>query len=209
MRPSRRAEELSLRGSRQSGIPVDWTYRQHGFQPLVLDASSADGLYAELQRRPVAVVHLNVGLVDYYGTAAVDLMPPRAAKGRPPSAGRLTGAALCALLPPDLPQPLIVLDVPGPTGRREKTTQLLLRNAFAADLAAVGTVRAVLATGLSRYGDQERLYGALIGALGSGCRICEVADRIRDLGREEPLTFPSTALFTRLPGIRFPGPVTS
>jgi cellulose synthase operon protein C len=206
VRPSRRAEELTRRGSRQSGVPVDWVYQLHGFRTLVLDAASADSLKAALARRPVAIVHLNVGLVDHHGTAAVDLLPPPAAVGRPPVAGRLTGTAFEALLPDDLLQPLVVLDVPGPKTRREKVIQLLLRNAFVSDLAAVGSIPAVLGTGLSLHDGQQALYDALIGALSDGLPVQEVAERVRSVSRDDALTFPATALMARRPGIRFPAP---
>jgi hypothetical protein len=86
--------------------------------------------------------------------------------------------------------------------------QLLLRNAFAAELVAVGTVRAVLATGLAGYVRQRRLYDKLIRALAEGPEIGELARGLQASAGpdfEDRLAFAATALFARTPWVRFPG----
>jgi hypothetical protein len=209
VRPSRVAEERAFRGSRQSGVPIDWVYERAGFHPIVLDSPTGAELMSLLRDFPAAILHLNVGLVDHHGTPAIDLLGSPGVRGRA-AAGRLTGPAMDHLIPRDLPAPLVVLDVTAPKSRRETAAQLLLRNAFAAELAAVGTVRAVLATGLARYGRQQRLYRALAGALRDGLDVYDVAAAVRALATDpqldDALAFTATALFSRAPSVRFPAP---
>ena len=211
VRPTRRAEELAFRGSRQGGAPIEWRYELAGFECVVLDAPSPEELEWTLERTPVAILHLNVGLVDHHGTAAIDLSASPAPKPRRALAGRLSGIAFHRLIPRDLPTPLVVLDVPGPQAAHETVTQMLLRNAFAAELASLGVVRTILATGLARYAEQRRLYDTLVDALAEGVDVYEVVSRIRRIadagGRAaHSLPFSSAALFTRRPTLRYPAP---
>jgi hypothetical protein len=213
VRPSRGAEDRAFRGSRQSGVPVEWAYERLGFRTLVLDSPTGAELAAVLHKRPVAILHVNAGLVDHHGTPAIDLLAVAGSKGGPAGSGRHTGTALDGVIPRNLPAPLVVLDVTAPRSRHEAAAQLLLRNAFAAELAGVGTVRAVVATGLARYHRQERLYDALIGALRDGRTVHDVTEAVRALAGEahEPtledaFAFTATALFARTPSVRFPAP---
>jgi hypothetical protein len=201
VRPSHRAEQRSYRGSRHSGVPVDWLYERAGFDTVVLESPSASRLAATLSEHPAAVLHLNVGLVDHHGVPALDLLGG--------IVGRVTGTAFDALLPRHVPAPLVVVDAPAPPSRGEALTQLRLRNGFAAELTAVGTARAVLATGLARYGRQQRLYDALVGALARGEDVHTVASAVRagaGDGVEDALAFTACALFARTPHERFPAP---
>jgi hypothetical protein len=211
VRPTRRAEELTFRGSRQGGVSLELFYERAGFRPDVLDGPTPEELEAELGRRPAAIVHMTVGLVDHHGTAALDLLAAPRTKGRPSAAVRLTATTLGWLIPRELPAPLVIVDVPAPPGKHEGVKQLLLRNAFAAEAMAVGTVRALLATGLARYGRQHRLYETLVGGLAAGCDVGELAAAVRRLAGEtdaldDALAFCATALFARTPGLRFPAP---
>lgn len=210
VRPSRHAEEVAYRGSRQSGAPVDWLYERAGFAPAVLDAPTQDVLEVELRRHPTAVLHLTVGLVDHHGVPAIDLLESARPKARASITGRLTATAFERLIPRDAPSPLVIIDVPAPPAPHEIATQLLLRNWFAAELMAVGNVRALVATGLAQYGLQVELYEELIGGLRRGCEVGELVRRLQALGRSgealEAMTFGATALFARRPSIRFPHP---
>jgi hypothetical protein len=210
VRPSRRAEEVTYRGSRQSGTPVDWRYKRAGFAPTVLDAPSQDALEEELREHPPAVLHLTVGLVDHHGAPAIDLLEGVRGRAGAAIAGRLTATAFERLIPRDVPSPLVVIDVPAPPAAHEVATQLLLRNWFAAELIAVGNCRALVATGLAQYAPQAELYDELIGGLRRGCEVGELVRRIQALGRErariETMAFAATALFARRPSIRFPHP---
>lgn len=207
------AEERTFRGARQSGVLVDWLYRRAGFRPLVLDSPTSDELMAALQRWPPAILHLNVGLVATHGSPAVDVLALPTPKGRPLTRGRLTATALDRLIPRNLPAPLVLLDVPAPKGRREAVRQLLLRNVFAAELSAVGTAPAILATGLAADERQRALYATVIGALRVGRDVGDVRAAIAalaDVGSEpalaDRLAFTAAALFARRPSIRFPAP---
>jgi peptidoglycan hydrolase-like protein with peptidoglycan-binding domain len=146
-------------------------YAAAGFHPLTPPRGDGGDLATLLREHPVAVLHIRAPVTDHHGTPAVDLPT------------RLTGIALDRLIPRDLPTPLVVLDVPAP--------QLLLRNAFAAELSAVGTVRAILAT--SRM-------ATLAAALREDSDIYDVTRAIR--AHDEP----QAALFARTPSVRFPMP---
>ncbi len=199
--PTRRAEQRSYRGSRQSGVPVHKVYERARFEVVLLESPSAARLAEVLALHPAAIVHLNIGLVDHHGVPALNLLAG--------VAGRVTGPAFDRLIPRTAPAPLVVLDPPVPAGRGEAVTQLRLRNGFAAELTAVGTVRAVLGTGLARYERQQRLYEALVGALRRGEDVYTTASAVRALaggGLEDALAFTAIALFARTPGERFPTP---
>ena len=210
VRPSRYAEEHSFRGARQGGTPVDWLYERAGFAPVVLDAPTHDVLEDELRRNPPAILHLTVGLVDHHGVPAIDLLGSTRIRGRPSATGRLTPAALDRVIPQYLPSPLLILDVTAPLAVQEMATQLLLRNWFAAELMALGNVRALLATGLGNYGLRVALYEEIIGSLQTGEEVGEVAHRLQSLGGgEDPsarMALSATALFARRPSVRFPHP---
>jgi hypothetical protein len=126
---------------------------------------AALGLAALLRAHPVAVIHIRAALKDHHGTPALDLATP------------LTALALDRAIPRDLPAPLVVLDVPTPR-----------RAAFATQLAAAGTVRAVLTAD-----------HAAARALQHGGDIYDVTRAVRAID-------PLTALFARAPSIRFPKP---
>jgi hypothetical protein len=148
-------------------------YARAGFRPLVTHGEpvrhddGARDLAQLLREQPVAVLHIRASLIDHHGTPALDLPT------------RLTGIAIDGKLPRDLPAPLVVLDVPAPE-----------RNAFATQLAAVGTVRAILAA------DDT---ATLAEALRSESDIYDVARAVR--ARDA-----TAALFARTPSIRFPRP---
>lgn len=213
VRPSREAEEMTFRGSRQSGAPVEHMYERAGFDVLVLDGPGEDSLESMLRQRPPAILHLTVGMVEHHGAPAVDLVEAARSKGRATTTGRLTATALERLIPRDLPTPLVIVDVTAPSTRHEASTQLLLRNWFAAEVMALGGVRALIATGLGQYSRRERLYTELIDALGSGSTVGEITRGVQRLGLGgsslDGLTFSATALFVRTPSVRFPRPAGS
>jgi peptidoglycan hydrolase-like protein with peptidoglycan-binding domain len=211
VRPTLRTEDLTFRGARQGGVPLELFYERAGFRPNVLDGPTPDELEAELRRRPAAIVHLTIGMVDHHGTAAVDLLAAPPTRGRPSYGARLTATMLGSLIPRELPSPLVIVDVPAPPGGHEAVKQLLLRNAFSAEAMAVGTIRALLATGLARYGRQQRLYEVLVGKLKEGGEVGELARAVQRLATGHDsldglLAFSATALFARTPDVRFPAP---
>ncbi len=138
-------------------------YAGAGYHPL----TAGDDLATLLREQPVAVLHIHASLTDHHGTPALDLPT------------RLTGIALDRKLPRDLPAPLVVLDVPAQQ-----------RNAFATQLAAIGTVRAILAA---------HHPATVAEALRSQRDIYDVTRAIR--ARDA-----TAALFARNASIRFPRP---
>ena len=178
----------------RAGTPVDRTYARAGFRTVVLDAPGE--LKSLPHEFPAAVIHLDAGFAVHHGVPALDL------RGR----GRLTATALDRLIPRDVPAPLVVLDPPAPRTAHETAVELLLRNSFAAELAAVSGVRAVLAAGLVHGGRRERQRVALAGALREGRDVHDVARALREPALDDTLGFVAAALFARTPSVRFPAP---
>jgi hypothetical protein len=72
-----------------------------------------------------------------------------------------------ARLPAEAPRPLVILDPDQPRGRSEGLRQLMLRNAFAHHLFALGNVPVVLAIGLDA-GGRAPARRALVETLAAG-----------------------------------------
>ncbi len=215
VRTSLDVEERALRGSSTSGVPVDMLYRRRGFDVVLVDGARLQALPHLLAEQPTALVHFTAGLVEAGGAAALDLDSDQAPPGsalEQVAPYRLTATALDRLLQGLVPKPVVVLDVPGPRSPREIATQLLLRNAFAGDLFAMGDARGIVATGLARYAAQQRLYEAMIGALAGGAELGQVVNAIRSLVRDFPgpqdpqhaMAFGATTLFARNAAVRLP-----
>ena len=111
-----------------------------------------------------------------------------------------------AAVPRDVFRPLVVLDVNRPWGSEDAISYLLLRNAFAGDLFALGRCAGVLGTGLAGDGGYE-LCDAMISALAAGRSLGEVAGGLRSparhaTGLDRVLPSAGVALHTHLPWLR-------
>jgi cellulose synthase operon protein C len=215
VRTSVEVEERALRGSSSSGMPVDWLYSRHGFNVVLVEGTNLDELPRSLRKHPTAVVHITAGLVESGGAVVLDLARESAPAGAaidPITPYRLTPTALDLLLRGSVVKPVIVLDAPAPRSLREVVTQLLLRNAFAGELFALGGTRAVVATGLARYTAQQRLYEVIIDALARGAELGLLVNAVRRLVRGSPgpgdpqhdMAFGAAALFARRAAVRLP-----
>jgi hypothetical protein len=199
---------------RRRSDSLERRYRLAGLEPQVVLASHAVTL-AELLRRepPPVVVHVAGSIVSTGGATAVDLSSS-GFEWADQLASQLTAADLDRTLravPASWPSPIVVLEVPRPTGQLETLDQLLLRNCFAGDLFALGGARAVLATGLAR--SASRLQQVLVEGLAQGDPIGDTAQSIRqnsvsrkDEKRAEEVAAAATAVWTDDPGLRLPAP---
>ena len=79
-----------------------------------------------------------------------------------------------------------MLDPPAVSHVNVQAAQLLLRNAFAAEVAAIAAVPAVIATGLVRFGCQDALYRGFPRELAAGHPVAAVTAGIRALADDMP-----------------------
>ena len=174
------------------------------------DLRSSDLLRAE---PPPVIVHVVAGLVPRTGGTAIDLLDDARGWGAPVAACLLTAADLdhaFRVVPRDWPAPVVVLDVPAPTGQREVADQMLLRNCFAADLFALGGSRAVVATGLADRKTADLVQDVLLEGLARGEAIGDVVQRMRQAPPssfdrfESAAPYAGTALWCNDPSLRLP-----
>jgi hypothetical protein len=204
----------ALSSDRRRSDSLERRYRLAGLEPQVVLVSHA-AMLAELLRRepPPVAVHVAGTIVSTGGATAVDLSSSGFTRADQ-LASQVTAADLDRTLravPATWPSPIVVLEVPRPTGQLETLDQLLLRNCFAGDLFALGGARAVLATGLAR--SASRLQEVLVETLAHGYPIGDVAQSIRqnsvsrkDERREDEIAAAATAVWTDDPGLRLPAP---
>jgi hypothetical protein len=195
------------RGSASTGVHLERLYKRHGFDvvlaqdpdPAMLASSILDA------GRPPAIVHLAGSVRETSGGIGFTFL----AGDWNPQAWDLSVTALHQVLDPvkhGRLRPIVVLDVDRPAGITDAIVRLLQRNAFAAELFALGGYAAVLATGFAR-GDAVTFYDQLTGTLGANRSIGAATSAIRrmnpqwvDLGRVLPAA--GLALFTHLPWLR-------
>lgn len=155
----------SLRG-------LSLAYASNGFRPVIVE-----GGLDELRSLP-AVLHICADLEESPSLGGIVF---NFGSGRVQGTSHLlTPSRLDRMLKRfhQLPHPvLVVLDVVGRPGETERATQLFLRNAFAAELFSLGSVAAVLGTGLRQL--QDGLGSTLIRSLLEGASVGEIARRLR------------------------------
>jgi len=197
------------------GFAVERRYDQAGFNACTVDQMNIPVLMALLRAEPPPViVHVVGGLVATAGLTAVDLQTGTRAWGSPYETGLLTSADLDRVLRTvsrDWPAPVVVLDVPAPTGHREIADQLLLRNCFAGHLFALGASRAIVTTGLAGRKAADLVQDELVAGLARGDAIGDVVQRVRrqapDSGFEcfdWSAPFAATGLWSNDPSMRLP-----
>jgi hypothetical protein len=200
---------------RRPSFTLERRYAQTGFDPHTVDQAHIPALTRLLRAEtPPVIVHIVGGLVATVGATAVDLQDDAWGWGAPDETGVLTSADLDHALravPRDWPAPVVVLDVPAPTGHREVADQLLLRNCFAADLFAMGGTRAVVGTGLAGRAAADVVQDVLLEGLARGEAIGDVIQVMRQqaplsgFGRfDSSAAFAATALWCNDPSMRLP-----
>jgi hypothetical protein len=199
------------------GSAVERRYTQAGFNACTVDRTHIPALMALLGAEPPPViVHVVGGLVATAGLTAVDLQADTRSWGAPGETGLLTPGDLDRALRTvsrNWPAPVVVLDVPAPTGHREVADQLLLRNCFAGSLFPLGASRAVVTIGLAGRKDADLVQDVLAEGLASGDAIGDVVQRVR---RQVPASgfdrfetsvpFVATGLWSNDPSMRLPAP---
>jgi len=209
------------RGMLNLGVDTRRLYETHGFEVWSVENPSFDEMRAAIGHalksdRAPAVLHLSGGLREAGGAVAFTFSAGEwysEALGGSRFSDELPVTAVDDLLrmfTRDSYRPLVILDVDRPPGPTETISQLLLRNAFAGDLFALGRCPALIATGLVSDPAMDP-YAPLVEMLASGRSVAETCLRIRhEAGPLAPAvdnlewTVPrlGTALFTHLPWLR-------
>ena len=213
VRPLRRDRREHRGNIKTTLVPLDVRYRSAGIQVTVLETVELVALEAALEREPYDVLHVAGSFVDAGGGAAIDISSSTAGTWelRDLEKERLTttGLALALSRSPE-PRPVVILDPPALSRGSGLASQLLLRNAFAAELATIAPTPAIVGAGLVSYRAQDMLYETLVGGLADDVSVGELVDRVRRLGVQEPeldgFGLPATALFTAEPAHRLRWP---
>ncbi|MGO9902613.1 MAG: hypothetical protein ACLP0J_23665 [Solirubrobacteraceae bacterium] len=165
---------------RRRALALQRRYAYLGFQTIPVERSHARQL-RELLRAdpPPVIVHVVGGLVETGGAVAIAVAEPSQGKDE-----GLLGASdvdrAFRSAASDWPAPILILDVPAPSGQRETVSQLLLRNALAADIFALGGARTVIGTGLAKPASEEEVLGdVLISGLARGIAVGDVVQLVR------------------------------
>jgi hypothetical protein len=188
-------------------MPIESQYAASGMRVFITESVNLESLVNLVSKHSPDIVHIKAGFVDAGGGAAADISSGVAGQVR--LAGidqdRLTTTGFAtAVAAAAGARPVILLDPPAVSHVSVQAVQLLLRNAFAAEVAAIVAVPAVIATGLVRYGCQDALYRRLPRDLAAGHRMADVVDGIRALAGDVPDTedsfgFLPAALFAARP----------
>jgi tetratricopeptide (TPR) repeat protein len=205
-------ERQQSRGSLFHGIDPSMTYAELRFDGHRLSGSRVEAISEILLDHPryqPLIVHFSCGLREVHGGIRLDLAEGDERWHQSSEASvveSFTPIMLDRFMRPmdasDL-KPIVILDIPRPRGASETARSLLLRNAFAADLFALGGVSAVIATGLTLPGETKALYRRLLQPLAAGGSLAEAVSNVRagpsgtDL--EPDLGFAAIALFAHDP----------
>jgi hypothetical protein len=174
--PARETNIASQRGADVSGTSLEWTYRQHGLTVQTLDEPDAERLM-RLQQAPQTrfeVVHIAAPIAQSRSSRELSLQ--FAATHKQSYTTAFSPSLLGRLLHDS---PLVIVETPRSTSRDETIRQLLLRNAFAAQLFEHGELATVVATGLAGPAGQQALSDTLAAALAERVPPDELVQRLR------------------------------
>lgn len=181
--PTRATNIASQRGADASGTSLEWTYRQHGLTVQTLDEPDAEHLM-HLQQAPQTrfeVVHIAAPIAQSRSSRELSLQ--FAATHNLSYTTAFSPSLLGRLL---RDSPLVIVETPRSTSRDETIRQLLLRNAFAAQLFEHGELATVIATGLASPAAQQALSGTLAAALAERVPPDELVQRLRQAAAVDP-----------------------
>jgi hypothetical protein len=216
--PSKEEQIRQTRGHSESGVDLAEFYSQSGATVSVIDNPDPERIHRDVHTFLPHVIHLVASVHDSSRTGEVSLAfgdeQLQKDTQREKRVSHLFTASWMSLMlksfPDNRQQPLVVLDVPRPSGITETVRQLLLRNYFATLLFDLGSTGGVIATGLARLWEQGHLSTTLISGLTSGNSLAEVSRDIRrftpDVGAsdddlEEVVASAGTVLLTSFPSL--------
>jgi hypothetical protein len=196
-------ETKMMRGyTTQAGISLPMQYYRAGIRAEETSVYDRRMLFDVLSKFQPAVLHIAAGIREQRGHVFLDF-----GGGYGSSEAQATAKDLAAAISRAGRPPLVILDVPAPPGDTERVRQLCLRNAFAAELAQMAPVAAIVGTGLGDPDEQLEVSGRLVEGLAAGAPLGEIVRAIRRQARErwdvaDPallqrlLPFVGTALFS-------------
>lgn len=219
VQPSGSRQLQGLRGKATLGLDLRKLYQRYGFDVTVIENPTLDRLAFAIASAasggwPPVIVHLSGSLRESRGgvawTFASGEWAPEAFSGSRFS-DEIPVSSLDRMLsvfPRELSRPMVILDVDRPPGGTESILYLLLRNAYAAELFALGGCAAVLGTGLvtDAIDPRRELYEPMVRLLAERHPIGTTCARLRrratasDL--DEALPLAGIALFTHTPWLR-------
>jgi hypothetical protein len=169
----------SQRGFTAGGTDLAALYRQAGLPCEVLEDPDAARLRQMLVAHP-SVIHVAMPISQSRSSRELGL---QFAAGYDDVGTAAFGASQLARFfverPPEASMPLVIVDAPRPYGRDEIFRQLLLRNAFAAQLFAYGPLPAVIATGLGQPEAQRLLSERLTAGIAQRVAPGELVRQLR------------------------------
>jgi hypothetical protein len=204
LRSSIERQRATSRGHEVFGLSPEEFYHREKFDDIiVVEDPHVRKVEKYLSNRDFEpdVVHIcctmeestSVGIYLDFGSGGTGVMPPSKATMKGSTRTRsasptgsvqfFTLSALAEMMRKhqvqDRPRPLLILDVLEPPGTTDLFTQLLLRNAFAAQLYQLGCFESIIAAGLTPPEMQNDISRALTSALGSSAAVGEVVNRLR------------------------------
>jgi hypothetical protein len=188
--PGRETNIATQRGADASGTSLEWSYRNGGFDVQTLERPDADTLRHLLQS-PFAVIHIAAPIAQSRSSRELSLQFTSTHDKAYTTAfsPSLLGRSLRG-------SPLVVVEAPRSTSRDETIRQLLLRNAFAAQLFEHGELATVVALGLAQPEAQQSLTDTLVACLAERVPTDEL---VRQLRQSDPLGRTNEDLFELIP----------
>ncbi len=183
VRTEERYEVRGLRGHMASGTDLDALYKRARFEVVSLHEPDPTRLRDLLIERRFAAVILAVPVAESRSGRELYLQLGLDSLQRGESTAFSSGhlASVLKSIADTGPMPLIILDTPRPPSLDEAFRQLLLRNALAARLFALGGLPAVLATGLATPDEQSALSSELARGLFERETPGRLASRLREM----------------------------
>jgi hypothetical protein len=204
-----RYEVRRLRGHLASGTDLEAVYGRAGLEVVPLHEPNPTLLRELLSARRFAAIVLAVPVAEsrtgreLYLQLGLESLQ----KGESTAFGSGHLATVLKSVATVGPMPLVILDTPRPPSLDEAFRQLLLRNALAARLFALGDLPVVLATGLAMPEEQAALSSALAQGLFDRDTPGQLLSRLRGMSGatfarpEEVLGAATAALFARDPDL--------
>ncbi|MDT8306780.1 MAG: hypothetical protein RRC07_12660 [Anaerolineae bacterium] len=206
LRAGEMVEAKMMRGYTQhAGVSLRKQYYGAGIEAQEFSVDDPWMLYDALSKFQPQLLHVVAGIREQRGHVFLDF-----AGGFGSQQTQVTAKDMAVALSRSGRAPLVILDVPAPPGETERVRQLLLRNAFAAELAQMAPVMAIIGTGLGDPDEQLEVSGRLVEGLVNNVPVGEIVRGMRQRARErwdaaDPnlflrlLPFVGTALFTADP----------
>ncbi len=219
LQPGAAQRKSQMRGYNERDT-VENMYRNRKMRVETLTDPGAEAIQQAMAAQRPSIVHLvatlkespSIGIYLDFARDIEEASEERASKEALPdqsgAPGIFSASLLSWLIQNNEPGScaLVILDVLTPPGETEQVRQLLLRNAFAATLFNMLPGVSVLGIGLAEPYQSQRMIDRLIGSIGDGHSVGEIANELRamspnaqDFDGIEAIASRGVALFTQNP----------